>query len=37
METMSSTVNPSYEPFVTYENGVKVIYTELDKVLYGTL
>ena len=30
-------VDPSYEQFVTYEGNNKVIYTELDKALYGTL
>ena len=30
-------VDPSYNQFVTYENKKKVIYTELDKALYGTL
>ena len=30
-------VDPSYEQFVTYERNQKVIYTELDKALYGTL
>eukprot|EP00980_Cylindrotheca_fusiformis_P029055 scaffold22705_cov169-Cylindrotheca_fusiformis.AAC.1 len=30
-------VDPSYRKFVTYEKGKKVIYTELDKALYGTL
>ena len=30
-------VDPSYSKFVTYENGKKVIYTELDKALYGTM
>eukprot|EP00980_Cylindrotheca_fusiformis_P023682 scaffold10769_cov79-Cylindrotheca_fusiformis.AAC.1 len=30
-------VDPSYQKYVTYEKGKKVIYTELDKALYGTL
>ena len=30
-------VDPSYEKVQMYENGTKVIYTELDKLLYGTL
>eukprot|EP00980_Cylindrotheca_fusiformis_P010187 scaffold2267_cov92-Cylindrotheca_fusiformis.AAC.6 len=30
-------VDPTYERFVTYKKGKKVIYTELDKALYGTL
>ena len=30
-------VDPSYSQFVTYENGKRVIYTELDKALYGTI
>eukprot|EP00980_Cylindrotheca_fusiformis_P030482 scaffold24891_cov259-Cylindrotheca_fusiformis.AAC.1 len=30
-------VDPSYRKFVTYEKGKMVIYTELDKALYGTL
>ena len=30
-------VDQSYSEFVTYENGKKVIYTELDKALYGTM
>ena len=30
-------VDPSYEQFVTYEGKQRVIYTELDKALYGTL
>jgi len=29
--------DPSYAQFITYENNKKVIYTELDKALYGTL
>jgi hypothetical protein len=32
-----SKVDPSYSEFVTYENGKRVIYTELDKALYGTM
>eukprot|EP00957_Ditylum_brightwellii_P036376 2754363-Ditylum_brightwellii.AAC.1 len=28
---------PEYAQFITYERGKKVIYTELDKALYGTL
>ena len=30
-------VDPSYEQFVVEEKGKPVIYTELDKALYGTL
>ena len=30
-------VEPSYENFIAIEKGQKVIYTELDKALYGTL
>ena len=30
-------VDPSYEQFIHYEKNQKVIYTELDKALYGTL
>ena len=30
-------IDPSYAKFVTYENGKRVIYTELDKALYGTM
>ena len=30
-------VDPSYHQFITYEGKQKVIYTELDKALYGTI
>jgi len=30
-------IAPSYQQFVTYEKGKPVLYTELDKALYGTL
>ena len=30
-------VDPSYQQFITYEGKQKVIYTELDKALYGTI
>ena len=30
-------IEPSYKEFVTLENGKQVLYTELDKALYGTL
>ena len=30
-------VDPSYKQFLTKENGKPVIYTKLDKALYGTL
>ena len=30
-------VDPSYEQFFTYKGSNRVIYTELDKALYGTL
>ena len=28
-------LDPSLAEFVTYENGVKVLYVQLDKALYG--
>jgi len=30
-------IEPSYHEYVTYENGKKVVYAELDKALYGAL
>ena len=30
-------VDPSYSKFVTYKNGQRVIYIELDKAPYGTV
>ena len=30
-------VEPTYQPYITYEGRQPVIYTELDKALYGTL
>ena len=30
-------VDPSYKQFVTYKNNTKIIHTELNKALYGTL
>eukprot|EP00957_Ditylum_brightwellii_P080918 6155308-Ditylum_brightwellii.AAC.1 len=30
-------LDPSYAQYITYERGEKVIYTELDKALYGTM
>lgn len=30
-------LDPKYAQYITYEQGRKVIYTELDKALYGTL
>ena len=30
-------VDPMYQPYVTYEGKQPVLYTELDKALYGTL
>eukprot|EP00957_Ditylum_brightwellii_P024500 1849320-Ditylum_brightwellii.AAC.1 len=30
-------LHPSYAQYITYERGKKVVYTELDKALYGTM
>ena len=30
-------IDPSFEEFITYEKGRAVLYTGLDKALYGTL
>ena len=30
-------VEPTYQPYITYEGRQPVIYTELNKALYGTL
>eukprot|EP00957_Ditylum_brightwellii_P033410 2531033-Ditylum_brightwellii.AAC.1 len=30
-------LDPSYAQYITYERGKNVIYTELDKALYGTM
>ena len=30
-------IDPNYSQYIQYEGGRKVIYTELDKALYGTM
>ena len=30
-------VEPTYQPYITYKGRQLVLYTELDKALYGTL